>query len=76
MKNRLLLTTCLMISSLLAFADPGRILFGSDWPYAPADRVKAMTTLYDRYPLDDDVRAAIDRDNARSLLGRRMADTG
>lgn len=58
------------LPSLLSFADHERILFGSDWPFAPAPRVKLMTSMYDDADLDASLRASIDRANAERLLSR------
>jgi len=58
------------LPSLLAFAKPGRVLFGSDWPYAPETAVSYFTGQLDAYAaLDTDGHAAIDRDNACALFG-------
>jgi predicted TIM-barrel fold metal-dependent hydrolase len=57
------------LPSLFAFAKPGHVLFGSDWPYAPATVVSYFTGHLDAYAaLDDAGHAAIDRDNAASLF--------
>lgn len=56
--------------SLQAFADPARITFGSDWPYAPKNRSAHFAGLLDAYPLDAAQRQAIDRDNALALFPR------
>jgi predicted TIM-barrel fold metal-dependent hydrolase len=57
------------LPSLLTVADPGHILFGTDWPYA-SDSVAAMfTAMYER-TLDEEQRAAIDRGNAERLFPR------
>ena len=59
------------LPSLLAFAKPGRVLFGSDWPYAPAPVVSYFTGQLDAYEaLDADGHAAIDRGNAAALFPR------
>ena len=58
------------LPSLLAFAEPSHITFGSDWPYAPAERSQHFARLLDAYPLSDPQRAAIHRDNAAALFGR------
>jgi len=58
------------LPSLLAFAKPGHVLFGSDWPFLPAPAIAAFTGMLDAYPaLDADGHAAIDRRNAAALLG-------
>lgn len=58
------------LPSLLAFADPARILFGSDWPFAPAARSQHFARLLDEYPLPPAQRLAIDRGNALALFPR------
>jgi predicted TIM-barrel fold metal-dependent hydrolase len=59
------------LPSLLAFARPERVLFGSDWPYAPAPAVSYFTARLDAYAaLDDAGHAAIDRGNAARLFPR------
>ena len=62
------------LPSLLAFAKPGHVLFGSDWPYAPPIAVGWFTSQLDAYaPLDPAGRAAIDRGNAEALFPRFAA---
>jgi predicted TIM-barrel fold metal-dependent hydrolase len=57
------------LPSLLAFAKPGHVLFGSDWPYAPPVAVSYFTGQLDGYaPLDAEGHAAIDRMNAELLF--------
>ncbi|WP_063045512.1 amidohydrolase family protein [Nocardia pseudovaccinii] len=56
------------LPSLMAFADPTRITFGSDWPFAPAARSAAFTRSFDAY--GDLDHGAIDRDNAETLFPR------
>ena len=59
------------LPSLLAFAKPGHVLFGSDWPYAPAVAVSYFTSQLDAYEaLDADGRRAVDRANAEALFPR------
>lgn len=58
------------LPSLLAFARPGHVLFGTDWPYAPDSAVAAFTGLYETYALDGDQRASIDRCAAEALFTR------
>ncbi|MGW0710120.1 amidohydrolase family protein [Streptomyces sp. NPDC002643] len=57
------------LPSLLAFARPGRVLFGSDWPFAPV-----AAGQYFANGLDDgvapDTLAAINRTNAETLFPR------
>lgn len=57
------------LPSLLAFAKPGRVLFGSDWPFAPAPVVSYFTGQLDAYAaLDATGHAGIDRVNAAALF--------
>jgi predicted TIM-barrel fold metal-dependent hydrolase len=58
------------LPSLLAVADPGRIVFGTDSPYAPPTAIRAFTDALDAYPLEPRTRAAIDRGNAEQLFPR------
>ena len=59
------------LPSLLAFAKPGQVLFGSDFPYAPAPVVSYFTGQLDGYEaLDPAGHAAIDRDNAVALFAK------
>jgi predicted TIM-barrel fold metal-dependent hydrolase len=62
------------LPSLLAFAKPGHVLFGSDWPYAPPIAVSYFTGQLDAYAgLDTDGHAAIERANAEALFPRFAA---
>jgi len=57
------------LPSLLAFAKPGHVLFGSDFPYAPRIAVAYFTGQLDAYPgLDAAGHAAIDRRGAEALF--------
>jgi predicted TIM-barrel fold metal-dependent hydrolase len=56
--------------SLLAVADPTKILFGSDYPFAPAAAVKYMRAEYEDIALPAGVRDGIDRRNAEVLFPR------
>lgn len=56
--------------SLLAVADPTKILFGSDYPFAPAAAVKYMRAEYEDLTLPPGVRDGIDRRNAEALFPR------
>lgn len=58
------------LPSLFAFADPARITFGSDLPYANATRARAFTSMLDSYAMESGIRAGIARDNALSLFPR------
>lgn len=56
------------IGGLKEFADPTRILFGSDFPYAPGWMQEGFTPMLDGNPLLSKVeRAAIDHSNAARL---------
>lgn len=54
--------------SLLSFADPTHITFGSDFPYAPTS--DKITEMLDAADLDDTLRTGIDRKNAEALFPR------
>ncbi|MBS0452777.1 MAG: amidohydrolase [Proteobacteria bacterium] len=58
------------LPSLLAFADPTRITFGSDWPYAPKSRSLHFAQLLDEFKLSTEARRAINRANAEKLFPR------
>jgi 6-methylsalicylate decarboxylase len=59
------------LPTLLAFAKPGRVTFGSDWPFAPLPASQYFAAGLDAYAgLDDDARAAINRTNALALFPR------
>jgi 6-methylsalicylate decarboxylase len=58
------------LPSLLAFAAPGHVTYGSDWPFAPEPVVGSFRGLYERFPLDDAQRRSIDRGAAESLFPR------
>lgn len=56
------------LPSLLAFADPQRITFGSDFPFAPDSHV--FGEMLDAYPIDAAMHYAISRGNAEKLFPR------
>ncbi|CAN3127155.1 hypothetical protein ACNUDN_00917 [Mycobacterium sp. smrl_JER01] len=59
------------LPSLLAFAQPAHITFGSDWPFAPADTAKWFSTSLDTYAdIDAASLAAIHETTAVSLFPR------
>jgi 6-methylsalicylate decarboxylase len=59
------------LPTLLAFAKPGHITFGSDWPFAPVAAGKLFAAGLETYPaIDTRTRAAIDRTNAMTLFPR------
>jgi predicted TIM-barrel fold metal-dependent hydrolase len=61
------------LPSLLAFADPGRITFGSDWPYAPKARSLHFAGMLDAFDLQPGLRRQIDCENAQTLFPRFAA---
>lgn len=59
------------LPTLLAFAKPGHITFGSDFPFAPVAAGKLFAAGLETYPgLDGTTRDAIDRTNALALFPR------
>ena len=59
------------LPTLLAFAKPGHITFGSDYPFAPTVAGKIFAAGLETYPgIDPDTRAAIERTNALRLFPR------
>lgn len=58
------------LPSLLAFADPTHITFGSDWPYANKPRSLHFTGMLDAFAMSEHQHAAIDHGNARALFPR------
>ncbi|WP_375508434.1 amidohydrolase family protein, partial [uncultured Caballeronia sp.] len=60
-----------VLPSLLSFAKPGHVLFGSDWPYAPSKTVGFFTDNLDAYQASDvTIHGAINRKNAEALFPR------
>lgn len=62
------------LPSLLSFAEPTHITFGSDWPFATKERSAFYRQVLDDYPLTAAQRVAIGRGNAERLLPR-LANT-
>ncbi|MFD3949682.1 amidohydrolase family protein [Streptomyces albidoflavus] len=60
------------LPSLLAFARPGHVLFGSDWPFAPAPAGQYFASGLDEH-LTPETRRAVDRTNAEALFPRLAA---
>ncbi|MEZ5652898.1 MAG: amidohydrolase family protein [Burkholderiaceae bacterium] len=58
------------LPSLLAFADPSHITYGSDWPYANTKRSCHFSELLDAYDLEPSQRSAIEHGNAQALFPR------
>ena len=53
---------------LAGVAEPDRIVFGSDWPFANARVTAEAVKTYEAIPLPQTQRDAIDRNNALSLF--------
>ena len=62
------------LPSLLEVADPDRITYGTDFPFAPSAGIDFLNMQYENYPLDPGVRAAIDRGNSEALFPRLGPD--
>jgi 6-methylsalicylate decarboxylase len=59
------------LPTLLAFAKPGHITFGSDYPFAPTAAGKLFAAGLETYPaIDTQTRTAIERTNALALFPR------
>ena len=58
------------LPTLLAFAKPGHITFGSDWPFAPVAAGKLFAAGLESYSVDVDTLSAINRTNALALFPR------
>ena len=64
-------TSPLVLPSLTAFADPARILFGSDYPYAAGKSEEFTAALDTSALLTEEQRAAITHLNADAMLSGR-----
>jgi 6-methylsalicylate decarboxylase len=59
------------LPTLLAFAQPGHITFGSDWPFAPVTVGKLFAAGLETYPaIEAHTRSAIECTNALALFPR------
>jgi len=59
------------LPALLAFAEPGHVLYGSDWPFAPKEAGTYYNHFLETYPGFTPGQAeAINRTSARALLPR------
>ncbi|MEI6623484.1 MAG: amidohydrolase family protein [Actinomycetes bacterium] len=59
------------LPSLLAFAKPGHVMYGTDWPFAPEMATAAFTGMLDSYePLDQEAQAALNSGTAKQLFPR------
>ncbi|MFT4261906.1 MAG: amidohydrolase family protein [Nocardioides sp.] len=63
------------LPSLLATADPTKVVYGSDYPFMPDRAVGFINAEYEDYPLDPALRSGIDRSNAEQLFPR-LATSG
>ncbi len=65
------------LPSLLAFAEPGHVLYGSDWPFAPQEAGSYYNDFLETYTgFRPGEAAAIDRGNAEVLFPRLTAEGG
>ena len=62
--------TANVLDTLLKFAPRDRILFGSDFPYAPNSTIEYFTAKLDEYDMSGDLRQDICRRNALELFPR------
>jgi predicted TIM-barrel fold metal-dependent hydrolase len=58
------------LAALLAFARPGHVLFGTDWPYAAPAVLDHFRTQFRDFPMTQEQRDAILRGAARELFPR------
>ncbi|MEW2502671.1 MULTISPECIES: amidohydrolase family protein [unclassified Amycolatopsis] len=59
------------LPALLEFAEPGHVLYGSDWPFAPEQAGAYYNRYLEQYPrFAEGEGAAIDRGNAEVLFPR------
>jgi 6-methylsalicylate decarboxylase len=58
------------LPSLFAFADPDRVLFGSDFPFPPQPVVVSTARRWEKFEIDARLRHAVDRGNAERLFPR------
>lgn len=60
------------LAALLHFTSPDKILFGTDWPYAPFDFGVATTKQFDEFVATEHngkKLLGVNRDNAVKLFG-------
>ena len=62
------------LPSLLAFAKPGHLLYGSDWPFSQ-EEIPYFDNFLDTHPMTAEQRAAVDFGNALALFPRLAAQT-
>lgn len=58
------------LPSLLAFAEPGHVTFGTDWPYAAERAAESYIGMFEKYELDAATRHSIERGAAEALFPR------
>ena len=58
------------LPSVLATMDPGKVLYGSDYPFMPSRAMYFVNAEYEDYKMDKKTRAGIDRGNAEKLFPR------
>lgn len=58
------------LPTLLAFARPGHVLFGSDWPFAPTPAGQYFANGLDSHPLAPGPLKAVNHANAEALFPR------
>jgi predicted TIM-barrel fold metal-dependent hydrolase len=59
------------LAALAAVADPAKIVFGSDWPYAPEATTALTVSAFETNPMPAPLqRAAVERENAFALFPR------
>jgi len=64
------------LPSLLGFAAADRLMYGSDWPYAPEFAIELFDSLTEAYPMAADQRDRLARQNAAALFPRLSAQAG
>jgi predicted TIM-barrel fold metal-dependent hydrolase len=62
------------LAALMAFARPGHVLFGTDWPYAPPRVIDHFRAEFEEFPLAPGEREAVARSSARELFPRLRED--
>lgn len=60
----------LTLQLLFAFAKPGHVLFGTDFPNAPTEAIQYFTANLDRYDAESDIRREVESEGALKLLPR------
>lgn len=58
------------LPSLLGFADPSHLTYGSDFPFAPVSVIDEFDSSLKAYSMDEALRHGIDRGNAEKLFPR------